>query len=86
MKSEFKSPRMDRRSTLMLIGAAVPALALFTKSADAYQMPEVTAHYVPNATDGKPCSKCAFFEGPHSCKVVKGTISPKGTCMLWRAH
>lgn len=86
MKPEFKSLRMDRRSALMLFGAAVPVLALSTKSADAFQMTEASAHYIPHETDGKPCSGCAFFEEPHSCKVVKGVISPKGTCMLWRAH
>ena len=86
MKDVFKAARMDRRSTLMLIGAALPVLALSTKSADAFQMSETTAHYIPDATDGKPCSGCAFFEASHACKLVKGDISPKGTCMLWRAH
>jgi len=86
MKSEFKSPRMGRRGALMLIGAAVPVLALSTKAANAFQMPESTAHYVPDATDGKPCAKCKFYEGSNACKVVKGSISPKGTCMLWQPH
>ena len=29
------------------------------------------------------CKKCRWWMGPASCKVVAGTISPRGWCAIW---
>jgi hypothetical protein len=60
---------------LTLLGAAVPALALSTNEAWASKMPK----------NGKDCKGCKFFEAPSDCKLVEGSISPNGWCILWQA-
>jgi hypothetical protein len=84
MKKETQSLRIDRRGAMMLIGAAVPVLALSTTSAEASKMSQKIAQYVPATKNGKKCAACKFFETPHSCKVVEGNINPNGWCMLWQ--
>ena len=32
---------------------------------------------------GRKCSGCRFFKKPHSCSIVRGTISPNGWCIAW---
>ena len=29
------------------------------------------------------CRKCSFWQGPDSCLVVEGEISPGGWCAIW---
>ncbi len=29
------------------------------------------------------CRKCRFWQGPDSCQVVEGEISPRGWCAIW---
>lgn len=84
MKSETHSFRISRRGAMMLVGAAVPVLALSTTSAEASKMSEKVAHYVAVTPNGKKCSACKFFEAPRACKVVEGDIDPNGWCMLWQ--
>lgn len=76
--------RMNRRSTLMFIGATVPAIAMISTTAKASKMSQTTAHYIAKSTNGKLCSGCKFFQSPHSCKVVEGNIDPNGYCILWQ--
>ena len=84
MKKEIQPTSIDRRSTLMLLGAALPVLALSTTSAEASKMSQKTARYVPTPKNGKNCAGCKFFEAPHACKVVDGNISSNGWCLLWQ--
>lgn len=85
MSRQNRHHGIDRRSTLKLIGAAVPVLALSTESAWASKMSQKAARYQDDPKDGKECEHCKFFEKPHSCKIVSGTISPEGWCILYRA-
>jgi len=44
------------------------------------------AHYVspsPFGKEGMLCANCIMFEGPRSCEVVDGDISPDAVCKLW---
>jgi hypothetical protein len=49
------------------------------------------AYTEPTPDPNKPCSKCVQFVEPVSsdvcggCKVLKGPISPNGTCKVWAA-
>ena len=77
--------RVDRRTTLKLIGTAVPFAMLASTEAHAGKMSQKAAHYQDDPKNGKDCAGCKIFEPPHGCKLVDGNISPKGWCMLWRA-
>ncbi len=84
MNKENTAGRMDRRTTLKLIGAAVPFVALAAGPAEASKMSQKLSHYRDDPKNGKDCQGCKFFVHPHSCTVVDGYISPKGWCMLWQ--
>ena len=84
MKKTVYMDRIDRRTTLKLIGAAAPfAVLASSQAAHAGKMSQQLAHYQNKPKNGKECGRCKFFERPHSCSVVTGNISPKGWCMLW---
>jgi hypothetical protein len=48
-----------------------------------------TYKYQDEPKDGKQCSQCTFFlqgkteTDAGTCKIVDGTISPKGWCIAW---
>ncbi len=84
MNKENIAGRVDRRTTLKLIGTAVPLVALAASSAEASKMSQKLAHYQDDPKNGKDCKGCKFFVKPHACTVVDGYISPKGWCMLWQ--
>lgn len=54
-----------------LLWPAAPALAKASKAA---------VDYRDKPNGNQQCSKCRFFEAPHSCKLVEGEISPNGWC------
>jgi hypothetical protein len=76
---------VSRRMALTLLGAAVPALALSTNEAWASKMSQRAARYQDTPKNGKDCKGCKFFEAPSDCKLVEGSISPNGWCILWQA-
>jgi len=83
MNNDDKAGRIDRRTTLKLIGTAVPLVALASGPAEASKMSQQLAHYQSKPKNGRECEHCKFFVRPHSCTVVSGDISPEGWCMLW---
>jgi len=83
MNKQNLAGRMDRRTTLKLIGTAVPFVALAATPAEASKMSQQLAHYQNKPKNGRECDACKFFRKPHSCTVVSGTISREGWCMLW---
>jgi hypothetical protein len=65
---------------------AIGAFASLCAEADAAAtIDQKTAAYVTHPVGGKQCSGCMQFVAPSSCKLVKGTISPKGYCKFWSA-
>jgi hypothetical protein len=85
MTKLFQAGRVDRRTTLKLIGTAVPFVALASTSAQASKMSQKAVRYQDDPKNGKDCAGCKVFEPPHGCKLVEGNISPKGWCMIWQA-
>ena len=79
----------SKRSLLRFLGysvAAVPVLAMTPEIAwSGPKTSKSAAKYQDHPHDGQHCSKCTYFQPPHSCKLVKGTIDPNGWCTLFTA-
>ena len=39
--------------------------------------------YQNQPKDGQECDKCAQWVDPNACKIVAGTINPKGYCVAF---
>jgi hypothetical protein len=61
----------------VIAARALPAAAEPTISKDAVA-------YQDQPLGDKECDKCVQFVPPSSCKVVEGTISPHGSCRIFR--
>ena len=42
-----------------------------------------TAKYQDQPNKGAQCSQCRFFQPPHACQLVSGSISPNGWCSFF---
>jgi hypothetical protein len=90
MTHEPKMPSAicSRRSLLHKVavaaaGAAVVGTGMNRPAAAAAKAPQNLVHYQDTPHGTQECDNCAQFEPPSSCKVVDGTISPKGWCMIY---
>ncbi len=82
--------RIGRRALLrdgaMLLGISVAIGAAARQEAAAQEkVSQQTAKYQNQPNNGQKCSACTYFQPPSSCKLVNGTISPNGWCMLFAA-
>lgn len=69
---------------LMTFGAAERAVAQQAPApAPTQKVAQKTAQYQTVPKNGQSCNKCVNFEPPSSCKLVAGTISPAGWCLLF---
>ncbi|HEV2262004.1 MAG TPA: high-potential iron-sulfur protein [Candidatus Rubrimentiphilum sp.] len=79
-----ESPKFTRKEALKTV-VVLPALAALISPAIAdAKMSQRAAGY--KNTPGpmrRKCSGCRFFQKPHSCSLVAGTISPNGWCKYW---
>ena len=74
---------ISRRTALITAGAA-PLLAMMAGRAEAgAKVSQSAVHYQASPKDGKDCDDCTNFISPGGCKLVDGSISPKGWCRLW---
>ena len=74
---------ISRRTALITAGTA-PLLAMIASRAEAgAKVSQSAVHYQASPKDGKDCDDCANFVSPGGCKLVDGSISPKGWCRLW---
>ncbi len=78
------SHQHTRRAVLRGLFAAGCTLCLprFGRAADG-KLSQVQAQYQDKPKGDQKCANCMHFVAPNSCKVVDGTISPDGWCMLW---
>lgn len=74
--------RVSRRDFLFV--SAVVAGGLLPSPAAAAKMSPKAMSYRPTPNGNQRCDNCANFLAPDSCKVVDGTISPSGWCILYR--
>ena len=77
-----------RRSIVQAaIGALGAAAAIAARPRPAAAEPTISQEavaYQDQPQGDKECDKCVQFVAPSSCKVVEGTISPHGSCRIFR--
>ena len=83
------NPTLSRRRLLkgaaLLAGASLTASMVPSKNALAQQkVSKETAKYQDKPSADKQCSNCAQFIPNNGCKLVEGTVSPQGYCILWQ--
>jgi hypothetical protein len=82
------------RRTLLIRAAALTGLPLLAAAGAAHAagtLPQATAHYQAKpGPGGQTCDACAYFipkpghaAAPGECKLVAGSITPKGWCQLF---
>lgn len=88
------SKRLTRGEFVGAAAVVLPALAglmAATSAPAAAKGSQAQFHYQDTPKDGKQCSGCTFFipgssaTANGSCKIVDGTISPKGYCIAYAA-
>jgi hypothetical protein len=77
-----------RRSIVQAaIGAFGVAAAIAARPRPAAAEPTISQEavaYEDQPQGDRECDKCVQFVPPSSCKVVEGTISPHGSCRIFR--
>ena len=74
---------------LAVAPSAIGALAALRAEAEAANVDQKAAGYVTHPVGGKQCSTCSLFipgknmKAAGTCKLVKGSISPKGWCKFY---
>ncbi|MDQ3196981.1 MAG: high-potential iron-sulfur protein [Pseudomonadota bacterium] len=76
---------LNRRSLLkraaLLLGAA--AIPVGKHAVAAGKAPQAAVKYQDKPQGDQQCDNCIHFEAPSGCKIVEGTVSPKGWCAVW---
>jgi hypothetical protein len=83
------SGRVSRRDFLFVaaVGSgAVLATGLKPSPAEAAKMSPKAMSYRSSPNGNQRCDNCANFQPPNGCKVVDGSVSPSGWCILYRAR
>ncbi len=75
------SRRAMIRSTLML--ATAGAVIAKTARAQDQKIEQSLVQYQEMPKDGAECDKCVNWVAPNACKIVAGTINPKGWCVAF---
>ena len=47
------------------------------------KVPQEAVQYQNTPKDGQECDKCVNWVEPNACKIVAGTINPKGYCVAF---
>ena len=66
-----------------IVGGIGLAGAVATQSQAETKVPQKLVGYRDSPNGNQECSNCQYFQPPHACKVVAGTISPTGWCKMW---
>ena len=76
--------KITRRSALKSM-AALAGIAVIPVSRKAYsaKASQASVQYQDKPKGDQQCDNCLHFEAPSACKVVEGSISPKGWCAIW---
>jgi hypothetical protein len=79
--------RLARRSLLRRILSTVGASAFFYAASRpavaVIKISQKAVAYQDHPEGDKRCDKCIQFQPPDACKMVDGTISPRGYCRLF---
>jgi hypothetical protein len=88
--AEMRHVGCSRRALLRSVAVAAAGAAAvgagISKPAEAQaKAPQNLVGYQDSPHGTQECDNCAQFAPPSSCKVVDGTISPKGWCKIYAA-
>jgi hypothetical protein len=84
VRRETVSRRVILTGTALALGAAATGAA--ATRADAQQkISQANAKYQDHPNSNQECDGCIQFQAPNSCKIVDGTINPKGWCQFFGA-
>lgn len=82
-----ENANVGRRSLLkrgaLLLGAAAAIPVTRHSVAAAAKAPQAAVKYQDKPQGDQQCDNCIHFEAPSACKIVEGSISPKGWCAVW---
>jgi hypothetical protein len=77
----------DRRAALrglVSVGLGAAALATGARTAKAQEkLAQNIVQYQETPNAGNECDKCVNWVAPNQCKIVAGTINPKGWCVAF---
>jgi hypothetical protein len=77
---------VSRRAILRNVALTAGGVAIISTvpyRADAAQVSQKIVAYQDTPHGTQECDNCAQFVAPSSCKVVEGTVSPKGWCKVY---
>lgn len=86
--SNRRSDSVSRRRVIAGVALAVgtaAAGAAATRVSAQQKISQADAKYVDHPNNNQQCDGCIQFEAPSACKIVEGTISPKGWCQFFGA-
>ena len=72
-----------RRVLTIAAGAAGASIAGVSVAPAQAKTPQKTVKYQDTPKGDQRCENCKQFEPPSACKVVDGTISPQGWCLVY---
>jgi hypothetical protein len=72
------------RAAIGAFGAAAVIAARPRRAAAEPTISKDAVAYQDQPLGDKECDRCVQFLAPSSCKVVEGTISPHGSCRIFR--
>ena len=78
------SRRVVITGTAVAVGA-VAAGAAATRASAQQKIKQADAKYQDHPNNGQQCDGCVQFQAPNACKIVDGTINPKGWCQFFGA-
>ncbi len=81
MDQNVKTRRAMMKSGLMLATAGVVVAG--TARAQDQKIEQSLVQYQEMPKDGAECDKCVNWVPPNACKIVAGTINPKGWCVAF---
>lgn len=84
VRRETVSRRVILTGTALALGAAATGAAA-TRAAAQQKISQANAKYQEHPNGNQECDGCIQFQPPNSCKIVDGTINPKGWCQFFGA-
>jgi hypothetical protein len=86
--SNQEQNRISRRivitGTALAVGVAATGVAATQASAQ-QKISQANAKYQDHPNGKQECDGCVQFHAPNACKLVEGTINPKGWCQFFGA-
>lgn len=70
--------------TALAVGAAA-TVAATTRASAQQKISQANAKYQDHPNGSQQCDGCVQFQAPNACKIVDGTINPKGWCQFFGA-